>query len=107
MRSVNKILIPMLFISLFLVGCRTGRTTVETKTVDMESLAVFSSSPSVVQPRTALSGNLKMSANVNGLCLYCGSACSTTNQKQRDEQHWCKYLIYVSHRCNIYVSLFF
>ena len=65
MRSVNKILIPMLFISLFLVGCRTGRTTVETKTVDMESLAVFSSSPSVVQPRTALSGNLKMSANVN------------------------------------------
>lgn len=65
MRNVNKILIPILCISLFLVGCGTRRGTVETKAVDMASMELFSSSPSVALPRTCLSGNLKISVNVD------------------------------------------
>ncbi len=66
MRSVNnRILVLLISIPLLLVGCKTRKSTVDTRTVDMESIALFSTSPSVVLPRTSLSGNLKVSVNVD------------------------------------------
>lgn len=67
MRNVkNKSFLVVLLFSLFLIGCKTKTTVVEANSVDMESMALFSSSPSVALPRTCLSGNLKLSVNVDG-----------------------------------------
>ena len=61
----NNIII-LLLLSLLFVGCKTKHGAVGTTPLDMESLAFVSTSPSVVSPRTAMSGNVKLSATVNG-----------------------------------------
>ena len=38
----------------------------ENTALEMESMALFSSSPSVVEPRAALSGNLRLTINIDG-----------------------------------------
>ena len=62
----NRVWILLLCFSLFIVGCNTKRSAIGTSTMDMESMALFTSSPSVALPRTSLSGNLKMSVNIGG-----------------------------------------
>lgn len=62
----NKIFILLLSLSLLLVGCKTRKSTVETKVIDMETMELVTASPSVALPRTCLSSNLKLSANVDG-----------------------------------------
>jgi hypothetical protein len=61
----NAILILFVLLSLFLAGCKT-RKSVENTALVMESMEMFSSSPSVVQPRTSLSGNLRLTINIDG-----------------------------------------
>lgn len=66
MRNViNKAFVLLLF-SLLLVGCRAKKSVVETRVVDMETMEIVTASPSVVSPRTSLSGNLKLYVNVDG-----------------------------------------
>ena len=70
MRNVNNIvIILLLFFSLFMTGCKTRKGSLEKAAVEMESFALFSSSPSVVQPRTCLSGNLRLTINIDGKSL--------------------------------------
>lgn len=67
MRNVkNRTLVLLLFFSLLLVGCKTRKDAVGTNAVELEGIALFSSSPSVVQPRECLSGNLKLTIDIDG-----------------------------------------
>lgn len=67
MRNVkNSTLIALLFFSLLLVGCRAKKDVAGVGTLEMESMALFSSSPSVVQPRECLTGNLKLTIDIDG-----------------------------------------
>lgn len=65
-RVGNKVLLLLFSFSLLLVGCTAKKGAVESRIMDMESMELVTSSPSVVSPRTCLSGNLKMSVNVDG-----------------------------------------
>lgn len=62
----NKVVLFIVMLSLLVAGCKTRKSVVETAPLDMESIALVSSSPSVVSPRTCLSGNMKLSVNVDG-----------------------------------------
>ena len=62
----NKVFILLLSLSLLLVGCKTRKSVVETKVMDVETVELITTSPSVVLPRTCLSSNLKFSVNVDG-----------------------------------------
>ncbi|MBO7230763.1 MAG: DUF4292 domain-containing protein [Bacteroidaceae bacterium] len=62
----NKFVLAALLFSMVLVGCKTKVSTVETMPLDKESMDMVMSSPSVVVPRTCLSGNVKLSVNVDG-----------------------------------------
>ena len=67
MRSAgNKVILPLLLLSLLFVGCRTRVNTVEMRSHDLESMAFVSETPSVAVPRSSLSGNVKLSVNING-----------------------------------------
>ena len=67
MRNVkNRTLLLLLFFSLLLVGCKTRKDALGTNAVEMEGIALFSSSPAVVQPRACLSGNLKLTIDIDG-----------------------------------------
>ena len=62
----NKILLAILLLSFLAVGCKTKESAVESRSIDMESMALVSASPSVVVPRKSLSGNLKLTADIDG-----------------------------------------
>ena len=66
LRTENRIVVAILLFSMVLVGCKTTVNTVETRTMDMESMDFVMSSPSVVLPRTCLSSNVKLSVNADG-----------------------------------------
>lgn len=51
---------------MFLVGCQTKKSAVETKKIDVESMELITSSPSVASQRTCLSGNARLSVDVDG-----------------------------------------
>lgn len=61
----NVIFILLVSFSFFLTGCKT-RKAMESTALEMESMALFSSSPSVVEPRASLSGNLRLTINIDG-----------------------------------------
>lgn len=54
----------MLF-SLLFTGCRT-KGTMGARLLDLESMSIVSSSPALTLPRTCLSGNLKLTVDING-----------------------------------------
>lgn len=62
----NRIILSVLLLSMLMAGCKTKENFVETRSVDLESMSFVSASPSVVLPRTDLSGNLKLSADIDG-----------------------------------------
>lgn len=66
LRTENRIVVAILLFSMVLVGCKTTVNTVETRTMDMESMEFVMSSPSVALPRTCLSSNVKLSVNADG-----------------------------------------
>ncbi|MBQ8337027.1 MAG: DUF4292 domain-containing protein [Bacteroidaceae bacterium] len=62
----NKILLSLFVAALLLAGCKSKKSVVEVSRADIESMALVSAAPAVASPCTALSGNLKLSVDVNG-----------------------------------------
>lgn len=64
--SGNRALVMLLFLSLFLAGCKTRKMTVGATKVDKEMMELVTASPAVVSPRACLSGSVRLSVNVDG-----------------------------------------